>query len=444
MPEHKPFWKTFLSWLSRRHWILIVLVISFFLSMEVYEHGAFQLNVFFLTECAFYTISMLVVGLLAETLLRSLRSQQTTMRILDVKRRINQEAMRRDAEDDVVDQLAMLPSEIAPVQNSCLLVYNRATDRLDLASQWDDGSDDGRRLAAETCWKCKEAIPDQILNFRSCQMDGDSLSQNVCYCLPIRNEGNLMALMRFSLLPGNKLNREQTRIFENIGDDMALALRTGLDRKSLSELRISEASLRERKKVTHFLHDSLGQNLAFLRLKIGQVLAEGKLPQETFHNDLIHMLDVAEDSYEIVRGTLETMVPQTTPSITNLLQEYAGKIARESHFDLAFEVKGKPCEITTPLQQEVFYVFREIFTNIERHSKATRVSVILMWGKCDLKITIQDNGIGFSTREIDANRHFGYRIMQERMDGLKGSISLETSSKNGTSVTINVPIAVNN
>jgi two-component system, NarL family, sensor histidine kinase DegS len=285
------------------------------------------------------------------------------------------------------------------------------------------------------------------MGFRRCQPDPEVkaslLSSGECYCLPIKNDRDLLALIRFELQPGKRLSQEQKTVFESINDEMALAIKGSQDRKVLSDLRIVEASLQERRNVSHYLHDSLGQNLAFMRLKLSQLLAEKKsISTATVQNDLVHMLDVAEDSYEIVRGTLETMVPQTTPSLTNLLHEYARKVARHAHFHLSFDVDGEPCETLTNIQREVFYVFREVFNNIERHSKATQVGVCLSWSHCELQIDIQDNGIGFDTQAIDPSKHFGYRIIQERITGVMGRVSIETALQSGTRVTINVPLSV--
>lgn len=86
-----------------------------------------------------------------------------------------------------------------------------------------------------------------------------------------------------------------------------------------------------------------------------------------------------------------------------------------------------------------FFVFREVINNIEKHARATRVNVTLVWGQCELRIIIQDNGVGFVSRVIDSSHHFGFNIIRERLAGLNGSVALDSARNSGTRVTILIP-----
>jgi len=54
-----------------------------------------------------------------------------------------------------------------------------------------------------------------------------------------------------------------------------------------------------------------------------------------------------------------------------------------------------------------------------------------------LNIVINDNGKGFKTNK---KQGIGLRNIKERLQKVKGSITIDSSSGNGTSITIDIPI----
>jgi signal transduction histidine kinase len=439
--------KRVVPWILEHHWWVIGAAVLLLLAIEKVEHGSVQVNIYLLAKILFYVSTLMSIGILVESLVRITKAQSLTMKILETKRRLHLEVMRFDDWGELSLQLAKAPGEVAPIKESRLFIFNFSNGRLEPAVDWNEnGSGSMDASLEEACWQCRMWQTNQELIFRLCQSkpvgSEQGPDQNESYCLPIKNNDDLLALIWFMLKPGKKLTSEQKTIFMSIGDDLALALKAGQDRKALSELRFTEASLHERRKVTHFLHDDLGQNIAFLRFKLAQVLEEKDgIGSEKLQNDLMHMLDVANDSFGIVRGALETMVPQASPHLANILQEYARKVCEQAHFNLSFKAIGKPLEMSPDTQREVFYIFREVLTNIEKYSKASRVEIVINWRKVDLEIAIQDDGIGFDSQSIDSAKHFGYHIVQDRISGLNGSFCLDSAENSGTRVEFSVPLA---
>lgn len=352
--------KSTIRWISDHHWVLVTLLIALFLGMEVYEHGAFQLNVFFLTEIMFYISSMLTIGYLTHLLLRTNSRQRQVARILNIKSRIREDALRSEGREEIASSLIQVAAEIAPVLESSLLIIDQITHRPVPIIRWkDDEADLPSAPFLESCRLCHSQPAEQVTGLHLCQSELPDQAAGApsceCYCLPIRGEQDLIGLIRLRLKPGKHLNTEQKEVFDAIKDDMALALQATAGRQALAELRMTEASLTERRKFTHYLHDSLGQNLAFLRLKLGQMVGnDGQVLIDSQKKDLVRMLDVADDSYEIVRGTLEIVVPQSTPNLTNLLKQFAQKAADRSHFSLSFLEKGKECATSEAARKEIF------------------------------------------------------------------------------------------
>ncbi len=268
------------------------------------------------------------------------------------------------------------------------------------------------------------------------------IPRHTSIALAIKDEERLLAVLQFVLEPGQSLTEEQVDVFRNISDDMAFALKAGQDRQVLQEMLTSETALAERRSVSHYLHDHLGQSLGYLHLKMDQLLTnKGELSLDTVLDDLELMRNAADESYGIVRGVLETMRPETTQTLTNLLLEYARKLSQRANFKLDFKTSGKPIPLPEPAQSAAFYAFEELLSNVEKHARATRVTIRADWSPSELSLSISDNGVGFDPQGVNSDQHFGLEILNERMAIVNGHISFITSEKSGTVANILVPVS---
>jgi signal transduction histidine kinase len=88
------------------------------------------------------------------------------------------------------------------------------------------------------------------------------------------------------------------------------------------------------------------------------------------------------------------------------------------------------------------YVCREALNNIERHASARHVQIEVKWSQSELLVLIQDDGVGFDPELIQSDRHYGLKIMQERMEALDGTVYVNSSVGKGARLTIILPAEV--
>jgi two-component system NarL family sensor kinase len=82
----------------------------------------------------------------------------------------------------------------------------------------------------------------------------------------------------------------------------------------------------------------------------------------------------------------------------------------------------------------------EAVQNAAKHSVARRVSVRLGQDQHRWQLTINDNGTGFDqTRAGTAGTGAGLANMHDRLDAVGGTVTVESRSNGGTTVTAVVP-----
>ncbi|MDR9407428.1 MAG: triple tyrosine motif-containing protein [Balneolaceae bacterium] len=106
-------------------------------------------------------------------------------------------------------------------------------------------------------------------------------------------------------------------------------------------------------------------------------------------------------------------------------------------FSVRDTLSGRPA-ITE--RKNIWLIFREILTNIARHSKADQVDICFRMKSGKLHIRIEDDGKGFEPSEIRSDG-YGVQNIKERVEQLNGEYSLKTKTGKGTRWEIYIPIA---
>jgi len=187
------------------------------------------------------------------------------------------------------------------------------------------------------------------------------------------------------------------------------------------------------------LHDTVGQNIGYLRMKL-EHLSERSLDSiDDMKQEISNMSKVADESYDLIRGTLNVLQTGGLADPLALFIQYANQIEERAAFTIDVSSQGEPGPLAPNQVRQLFYVFREALSNIEKHSKADNASVKLNWIDDRLSLIIEDNGHGFRLDDTQVRNHYGLKFMRERIESLNGVFSVETNRGKGTRIEITLP-----
>lgn len=187
------------------------------------------------------------------------------------------------------------------------------------------------------------------------------------------------------------------------------------------------------------LHDTVGQNIGFLRMKLEHLSGMGKIKKAEMQGELQTMAKAANESYDLMRGTLAVLQSDDSADLFQIFSRYADQIEERSSLKVSFSSNGDPRPLSPKRMRQLFYIFREALTNIEKHAQAGSVSIRIDWDKNCLDLAVSDNGKGFDPLSTQYGNHYGLKFMRERAEVLNGSLDITSVAGSGTKLIVRVP-----
>lgn len=201
-----------------------------------------------------------------------------------------------------------------------------------------------------------------------------------------------------------------------------------------------ERSESERKHIAREIHDELGQHLTTLRAGLSLISMQAD-SNEQVTQQVERLMGVVDSTIQVVRDVSTRLRPNTlNMGLIPALEWLRDEFIKNNHCTCLLIVPDEPpAGLNDTITTTVFRVVQESLTNVARHAIATRVSIIVQSSKEAIVIQIRDNGRGFKPQDVRPNA-FGLLGMQERIDMLKGKVSIESQPGKGTHIELTLPV----
>jgi len=147
---------------------------------------------------------------------------------------------------------------------------------------------------------------------------------------------------------------------------------------------------------------------------------------------------VLNDAIRDLRRNLgELRAASTEESLPDALHRMANDPRFRSLVDISLELDLPDSASLAPVRTDhVLAIVGEALSNVIRHARAQRVRIIARRADHRLRMTIQDNGVGFACDDHDG---YGLRNMRDRARLLGGQLEVTSASGQGTTLTLDIP-----
>lgn len=192
---------------------------------------------------------------------------------------------------------------------------------------------------------------------------------------------------------------------------------------------------KERDRIARELHDSIGGNLAGIKLKMNSL---GDHQPE--FRQILNQLDA---TYDQVREISHSLIPKEfeASAFTDLLKNYITNISDDSAVNLRCETYPNDAinAIDISLQVAFFNMIKELVTNALKHAKAEEIIIQLtvLSEEKSIELIYEDDGVGFDLNTV--TKGIGLRNLETRVKAFNGTISINTAENRGTVISISIP-----
>lgn len=199
----------------------------------------------------------------------------------------------------------------------------------------------------------------------------------------------------------------------------------------------------ERRRVARDMHDQLGQALTALRLQLEILQQYPGLPAAATHL-LNRVQEVRAEIDRNIDGLISQLRPfmlddlGLSPALGRLVAQWSGRFGVEAEY--RFSGPDLP-PLESDVETHLYDIAREALHNVQKHARASHVSVLLQHTAGALRLLVEDNGRGIGRPAVrTGSRRLGLVNMRERAALAGGTCDIESSSS-GTLVRVTVPVS---
>jgi signal transduction histidine kinase len=196
----------------------------------------------------------------------------------------------------------------------------------------------------------------------------------------------------------------------------------------------------EIKRIAYAVHDEAGQVLVAVHLALASLAAELPDKQEQIR-ELEGLLNKVEQQLRRYSHELRPTVLDDLGWIP-AIQFLAESVSKRTH--LLIQVKAAFAgRLPGATETALYRIAQEALTNASKHAKATRVWIQVRREDGTLCCSIRDDGEGFDIRAVHAKgkrRGLGLIGIQERLNAVGGTLSINSAPGRGTKLLIRIPL----
>jgi PAS domain S-box-containing protein len=220
--------------------------------------------------------------------------------------------------------------------------------------------------------------------------------------------------------------------------------------KSLRQLslRLLQTQDEERRRIGRDLHDSVGQYLVGLKMKVDSLKSSAQRSQPRDSSELAECSQLIEEAISEVRTISYLLYPPMLEELglKSAVPWYLEGFTKRSGIKTTFDVSPDFDRVPGDLELALFRVLQESLTNVHRHSGSSTAVVRLLSKDQAVILQVIDEGKGTQSKNLEDRAQdwmgtfgVGLRGMNERLRQLGGTLEL-SSSQDGTTVTATLPL----
>ncbi len=198
----------------------------------------------------------------------------------------------------------------------------------------------------------------------------------------------------------------------------------------------------ERTRIARELHDDLSQQIAGLGIALSNI--KRQIPE-----DRRAARDQAERAYDRVLAIgegIRHLSHQLHPAILEhlglvaALESYCAEFESLTKVNATVQAEGLFDDLSAKATLGIFRIAQEALQNVWKHSGVREAGICLARAREHMRLQISDRGIGFDPAQPSKEAGLGLISMRERARLLGGTLTVESSAGQGTTIIVDIPV----
>ncbi len=190
----------------------------------------------------------------------------------------------------------------------------------------------------------------------------------------------------------------------------------------------------ERSRIAREIHDSLGHSLTTLNVQLDLARKFSIEDPARSAQALQLAKELATQSLDDVRLAVRSL---RSPNFD--LKDAVDRLVQDARRGQSLDVSvdGEMPDLPPAVGFQLFRVIQECLTNVVKHANASRVSIAVSRKGRTVEVDFSDNGSGLKEQP---HHGFGIKGMQERVESLHGSMTIQAEPQQGTRIQVKIPL----
>ncbi|WP_175689341.1 sensor histidine kinase [Burkholderia anthina] len=216
-------------------------------------------------------------------------------------------------------------------------------------------------------------------------------------------------------------------------------------REDLREIAAISATAREaeQRRIARELHDELAQTLATLKNDLEWLLDHVPQDDAPLARKIAAMHALARGAVTATRRIASDLRPLMLDDLgfAAAMQWLVEDFRHRHGMACTLHVEPGELQLDEPYATAVFRIAQEALANVARHAAASSASVALRYRGETIALTIRDDGAGFDPGAPRKSGSFGLVGLRERAYLVGGTLRIDTTLGEGTTVEVEIPVA---
>ncbi|MCU0334392.1 MAG: PAS domain S-box protein [Chitinophagaceae bacterium] len=200
----------------------------------------------------------------------------------------------------------------------------------------------------------------------------------------------------------------------------------------------------EKREIASQLHDQLGQLVAAIKIDASWIQRHLKAAEnEVLNSRLQRLLENIEEtgkSFHRVHATLQPAMLEEL-GLISAIEWMIEHVLPSGTVQLRFTTNLTDHDkLPAPIALTIYRAIQECLSNISKHAQAGKVEVDLRSHTQQVVLTIDDDGIGFDTEQVDTRLKHGLLGLRERVFAIHGQLEIQSVPGEGTGTHIQISI----